>query len=98
MRLGINEYLLSFKTIAELNNELDDKLIIYKKKKDSLAEKLIILEKKIAQVAKLQKESKGGCKVKGERKEIQKKAKNLNELVQGVKRKKTIKKKQMLVR
>ena len=33
VRLGINEYVFSFKTIAELNNELDDKLIIYKKKK-----------------------------------------------------------------
>ena len=63
VRLGINEYLLSFKTIAELNNELDDKLIIYKKK-DSLAEKLIILEKKIAQVAKLQKKVKVDVKLK----------------------------------
>ncbi|MEC8265307.1 MAG: peptidoglycan DD-metalloendopeptidase family protein [Pseudomonadota bacterium] len=93
VRLGINEYLLSFKTIAELNNELDDKLIIYKKKKDSLAEKLIILEKKIAQVAKLQKKVKVDVKLKVKEKRYKKKAKNLNELVQGVKRKKTIKKK-----
>ena len=33
VRLGINEYVLSLKTIAELNVELDDKLVIYKKKK-----------------------------------------------------------------
>ena len=35
VRLGINEYILSFKTIAELNIDLDEKLIIYKKKKKS---------------------------------------------------------------
>ena len=74
MRLGINEYLLSFKTIAELNNELDDKLIIYKKKKDSLAEKLIILEKKIAQVAKLQKKVKVDVKLKVKEKRYKKKS------------------------
>ena len=33
VRLGVDEYLSSFKTIAELNKELDDKLVDYKKKK-----------------------------------------------------------------
>ena len=33
VRLGINEFLLSFKTIAELNSELDGKLSSYKTKK-----------------------------------------------------------------
>ena len=33
VRLGVDEYLSSFKTIAELNKELDDKLADYKKKK-----------------------------------------------------------------
>ena len=32
VRLGVDEYLSSFKTIAELNKELDDKLVDYKKK------------------------------------------------------------------
>ena len=33
VRLGVDDYLLTFKTILELNKELDDKLLIYKKKK-----------------------------------------------------------------
>ena len=36
VRLGVDDYLFSFKTIAELNKELDDKLLIYKKKKKGL--------------------------------------------------------------
>ena len=36
VRLGVDEYLSSFKTIAELNKELDDKLADYKKKKNKL--------------------------------------------------------------
>ena len=33
VRTGINEYLQSFKKITELNEELDEKLSVYKKKK-----------------------------------------------------------------
>ena len=55
VRTGINEYLQSFKKITELNEDLDEKLSVYKKKKESLAVKLITLEKKIKEVAKLQK-------------------------------------------
>ena len=50
--------------------------------------KLIKLESKIKEVAKLQKKMKVNVKLKVKEKKIQKKAKNLNELVQGVKRKK----------
>ncbi len=93
VRLGVNEYILSFKTIAELNIDLDEKLIIYKKKKKSLSVKLNTLEKKIKQVAQLQKEVKVDVNLRVKEKRYKKKAKNLNELVQGVKRKKVIKRK-----
>ncbi|MBD22968.1 MAG: hypothetical protein CL572_04835 [Alphaproteobacteria bacterium] len=93
VRLGINEYILSFKTIAELNIDLDEKLIIYKKKKKSLSVKLNTLEKKIKQVAQLQKKVKVDVNLRVKEKRYKKKAKNLNELVQGVKRKKVIKRK-----
>ena len=78
--------------MAELNKELDDKLLIYKKKKKDLSVKLITLEKKINEVAKLQKKVKVNVKLKVKEKRYKEKAKNLNELVQGVKRK-TIKRK-----
>ena len=57
MRLGINEFVLSFKTIAELNIELDDKLVIYKKKK-KIGREIDYFRKKIKEVAKLQKKKK----------------------------------------
>ena len=92
VRLGVDEYLSSFKTIAELNKELDDKLVDYKKKKNNLSMKLTSLEKKINEVAKLQKKVKVDVKLKVKEKRYKEKAKNLNELVQGVKRKKIKKK------
>ena len=70
VRTGINEYLQSFKKITELNEDLDEKLFVYKKKKKSLAVKLITLEKKIKEVAKLQKKSKSRCEAKSQRKKI----------------------------
>ena len=88
VRLGVDEYLSSFKTIAELNKELDDKLVDYIKKKNNLSIKLTSLEKKINEVAKLQKKVKVDVKLKVKEKRYKEKAKNLNELVQGVKRKK----------
>ena len=92
VRLGVDEYLSSFKTIAELNKELDDKLVDYKKKKNNLSMKLTSLEKKINEVAKLQKKVKVDVNLKVKEKRYKEKAKNLNELVQGVKRKKIKKK------
>ena len=96
VRTGINEYLQSFKKITELNKELDEKLSVYKKKKENLAVKLITLEKKIKEVAKLQKKVKVDVKLRVKEKRFKEKAKNLNELVQGVKRKKIKKKKNNL--
>ena len=92
VRLGVDEYLSSFKTIAELNKELDDKLADYKKKKNNLSMKLKSLEKKIKEVAKLQKKVKVDVNLKVKEKRYKEKAKNLNELVRGVKRKKIKKK------
>ena len=92
VRFGVDEYLSSFKTITELNKELDDKLIVYKKKKNNLSIKLTTLEKKINEVAKLQKKVKVDVKLKVKEKRYKEQAKNLNELVQGVKRKKIKKK------
>jgi len=61
-----------------------------------LAVKLITLEKKIKEVAKLQKKVKVDVKLRVKEKRFKEKAKNLNELVQGVKRKKIKKKKNNL--
>ena len=61
---------------------------ITKKKKKNLSIKLTSLEKKINEVAKLQKKVKVDVKLKVKEKRYKEKAKNLNELVQGVKRKK----------
>ena len=62
------------------------------KKKNNLSIKLTSLEKKINEVAKLQKKVKVDVKLKVKEKRYKEKAKNLNELVQGVKRKKIKKK------
>ena len=45
VRTGINEYLQSFKKITELNKELDEKLSVYKKKRE-LGSKINYSEKK----------------------------------------------------
>jgi len=89
VRIGINDFFLSLRSISDLKNELDDKLIVYEKKKKSLRKKLVTLEKKIKEVAKLQKRIKVDVNLRVKEKRFKKKAKNLNELVQGVKRKKT---------
>ena len=66
--------------------------VVIKQRKKSLDSKLIKLESKIKEVAKLQKKMKVNVKLKVKEKRFKKKAKNLNELVQGVKRKKILKK------
>ena len=71
-----------------MKNELNEKLLVYEKKKKSLRKKLIKLEKKIEEVAKLQKKIKVDVNLRVKEKRFKKKAKNLNELVQGVKTKK----------
>jgi len=88
VRIGINDFFLSLRSISDLKNELNEKLLVYEKKKKSLRKKLIKLEKKINEVAKLQKKIKVDVNLRVKEKRFKKKAKNLNELVQGVKTKK----------
>ena len=88
VRIGINDFFLSLRSISDLKNELNEKLLVYEKKKKSLRKKLIKLEKKIEEVAKLQKKIKVDVNLRVKEKRFKKKAKNLNELVQGVKTKK----------
>ena len=99
VRIGINDFFLSLRSISDLKNELNEKLLVYEKKKKSLRKKLIKLEKKIEEVAKLQKKIKVDVNLRVKEKRFKKKAKNLNELVQGVKTKKvkkTLKKKKII--
>ena len=99
VRIGINDFFLSLRSISDLKNELNEKLLVYEKKKKSLRKKLIKLEKKIEEVAKLQKKIKVDVNLRVKEKRFKKKAKNLNELVQGVKTKKVkkiLKKKKMI--
>ena len=88
VRIGINDFFLSLRSISDLKNELNEKLLVYEKKKKSLRSKLIKLEKKMEEVAKLQKKIKVDVNLRVKEKRFKKKAKNLNELVQGVKTKK----------
>ena len=88
VRIGINDFFLSLRSISDLKSELNEKLLVYEKKKKSLRKKLIKLEKKINEVAKLQKKIKVDVNLRVKEKRFKKKAKNLNELVQGVKTKK----------
>ena len=88
VRIGINDFFLSLRSISDLKNELNEKLLVYEKKKKFLKKKLIKLEKKIEEVAKLQKKIKVDVNLRVKEKRFKKKAKYLNELVQGVKTKK----------
>ena len=99
VRIGINDFFLSLRSISDLKSELNEKLLVYEKKKKSLRKKLIKLEKKITEVAKLQKKIKVDVNLRVKEKRFKKKAKNLNELVQGVKTKKvkkSLKKKKII--
>ena len=58
VRIGINDFFLSLRSISDLKNELNEKLLVYEKKKKSLRKKLVKLEKKMDEVAKLQKKIK----------------------------------------
>ena len=96
VRIGINDFFLSLRSISDLKNELNEKLIAYEKKKKNLRRKLIKLEKKIGEVARLQKKIKVNVSLRVKEKRFKKKAKDLNELVQGVKTKKTKKVKKII--
>ena len=55
VKVGINNFFQSFENLKNVNNNLEDKLISYNKKKNKLKKELKNLEKKITQVSLLQK-------------------------------------------
>ena len=90
-KTSINQYLESIEGIEEIKKELDGKIIVFEKKKKDLRKKLKILEKKMKEVSKLQKKVKVDLALKIKEKKLKEKAKNLNELVSGVEKKKKVK-------
>ena len=90
-KTSINKYLESIDGIEEIKKELDNKIIVFEKKKKDLRKKLKILEKKMKEVSKLQKKVKVDLALKIKEKKLKEKAKNLNELVSGVEKKKKVK-------
>ena len=87
-KTSISQYLKSIEGIEEITKELDDKIIVFEKKKKDLRKKLKTLEKKMTEVSKLQKKVRVDLALKIKEKKLQEKAKNLNELVSGVEKKK----------
>ncbi len=87
-KTSINEHLESIEGIVEIKKELDNKIIVFEKKKKDLRIKLKTLEKKMKEVSKLQKKVKVDLALKIKEKKLKEKAKNLNELVSGVEKKK----------
>ncbi len=87
-KTDINQYLSSIEGIEELKKELDNKFLVFEEKKKALSKNLTILEKKISEVSKLQKKMKVNNALKVKEKKLKKKAKNLNELVKGMEKKK----------
>ena len=87
-KTSINMHLESIEGIVEIKKELDNKIIVFEKKKKDLRIKLKTLEKKMKEVSKLQKKVKVDLALKIKEKKLKEKAKNLNELVSGVEKKK----------
>ena len=81
IKVGINEYFNNLENLKDLDKELSVELENYKKKKKNLKKKLIKLEKKIKEVAFLQKKVKPNKILKAKENNLRKKAKNLNELL-----------------
>ena len=81
IKVGINEYFNNLENLKDLDKELSVELENYKKKKKNLKKKLIKLEKKIKEVASLQKKVKPNKILKAKENNLRKKAKNLNELL-----------------
>ncbi len=84
---SINNFFLGLEGIKDLEIDLEEKQKIFKEKKKGLNNKLFNLEKKIKEVAFLQKKMKVDQAFKKKEKKFKKKAKNLNDLVKGVKSK-----------
>ena len=78
-KTSISQYLKSIEGIEEITKELDDKIIVFEKKKKDLRKKLKTLEKKMTEVSKLQKKVRVDLALKIKEKKLQEKAKNLND-------------------
>ncbi len=91
-QFSINTFFSSLEQFEELENDLENKKIIFRDKKTALNKKLKKLEVKISEVAFLQKKMKVDKSFKKNQKSSKKNAKNLNDLVKGVQTKKKKKK------
>ena len=98
VKVGIDNYFQSFENLKLVNQVLENKLYSYKEKKKKLSTELKNLEKKILQVSLLQKKFIANPAAKKREKKIKKSAKNINELVKGVKVQKLKKKKSITTR
>ena len=85
VKVGIDNYFQSFENLKIVNNDLEEKLSSYKEKKRKLSAELKTLEKKILQVSLLQKQFIANPEAKKRERKVQQKAKNINELVKGIK-------------
>ncbi len=98
VKVGIDNYFQSFENLKVVNQDLENKLYSYKEKKKKLNIELQNLEKKILQVSLLQKRFIANPEAKKREKKVKKSAKNINELVKGVKVPKLMKKKSITTR
>ena len=98
VKVGIDNYFQSFENLKVVNQDLENKLYSYKEKKKKLNTELQNLEKKILQVSLLQKKFIANPEAKKREKKVKKSAKNINELVKGVKVPKLKKKKSITPR
>ena len=98
VKVGIDNYIQSFENLKVVNQNLNNKLYSYKEKKNKLNIELKNLEKKILQVSLLQKKFIANPEAKKREKKVKKNAKNINELVKGVKVPKLKKKKGITTR
>ena len=85
VKVGIDNYFQSFENLKVVNQDLENKLSSYKEKKKKLGSELKNLERKILQVSLLQKKFIANPEAKKREKKVKKSAKNINELVKGVK-------------
>ena len=85
VKVGIDNYFQSFENLKVVNKDLENKLSSYKEKKKKLSAELKNLEKKILQVSLLQKKFIANPAAKKREQKVKKSAKNINELVKGVK-------------
>lgn len=90
VKIGISQYFLNLDNLKLIENELSIELKNYKNKKKVLKKKLLKLENKIKEVARVQKKVKTNTELKLKAKKLRKKAKNLNDLVKATETKRKI--------